>query len=196
MKKVILPLAVLAVVISAHAQEDNFGIKAGANVANLVGDDVSSAADPKLGWYFGAFAEFAFTDQFSIQPELVYSRQGTQSEIAGFDTKAKYNYLNIPILAKYYVTEGLSVTTGPQLGILLAANVDIESPTGDEETDVKDQLKGTDLSWALGAAYKLPNGLSIGARYNLGLSNLPDEGDNDKVRNGVFQIGVSYGIGL
>ena len=54
-----------------------FGVKAGANLANLSGSGVTSN-DPKFGAYGGVFVNIPINAQFKIQPEVLYSMQGTK----------------------------------------------------------------------------------------------------------------------
>ena len=56
-----------------------------------------------------------FNDYLAIQPELVYSRQGARDKVNGDKLKLRANYLNIPVLAKLYVLDELSVDLGPEV---------------------------------------------------------------------------------
>ncbi len=109
-----------------------------------------------------------------------------------FSGTAKVDYINVPLMAKFYVGEGgFSVEAGPQVGFLLSAKVEYD---GGEE-DVKDLLKSTDFGVNLGLGYKMENGLNFGARYNLGLSNANDSDDLDggaEYKNSVIQVSVGY----
>ncbi len=86
----------------------------------------------------GVVAEIMVSDMFAVQPELIYSSQGSDYEESdeGFDFSGtvKLDYLNIPVMAKYYVAEGFSVEAGPQVGFLLSAKDEYD---GGEE-DIKD----------------------------------------------------------
>src|SRR5690606_23573906 len=104
MKKVVFSLFALAAMgLSANAQQVvKFGPKAGLNLANLNGMEDT---EMKVGFHVGAFAEIFFTDKFSLQPELLYSTQGAKGEIMSgtplaTDFEAKYDFINIPIMAK------------------------------------------------------------------------------------------------
>jgi hypothetical protein len=190
MKKVLLSFVLAASFFGATAQVQ-FGAKAGANLANVVGDDAEEAKS-KIGFNVGAFVEIPAGEKFSVKPELVYSLQGAKFEETGEDdVKFNLSYINIPVLAKYNIAEGFFAETGPQIGFLVSA----KAKQGDADgVDIKDTFKGTDFSWALGLGYELPEGFGFNARYNLGLSKLPEDGDG-KVKNGVFQVGVFYKFG-
>ena len=117
MKKLFL-VAAIAVFgfTSANAQEVNFGAKAGVNMATITGDDVDDTKS-KTSFHIGAVAEIAISDKFSVQPELLYSAQGTKADEG--DEELKIDYINLPIIAKYYVAEGFSIEAGHQVGFLM-----------------------------------------------------------------------------
>ena len=132
--------------------------------------------------------------KFAVQPEIILSKQGTSFDFDGSDLESNYTYVNAPILAKLYLIGGLNLQAGPQFGFLASAKQDILDEAGNIEDgrDVKDQLKGTDISVGLGAGWDLPFGLTIDARYNLGLSDVSDQDGADDIKNQVFQISVGY----
>lgn len=196
MKKIVLSaIALVAVAVSANAQQVKFGPKAGLNISNLSG---SNDLESRIGFHVGAVAEIVLSDKFSIQPEVLYSTQGAKysSTILGTTIEGNINndYINVPIMAKYYIIEGFSVEAGPQIGFLAKS----EGKMGDETTDTKDNFKSTDFGINFGLAYDLPMGLFFNARYNLGLSKVAEEniatsalGLTDS-KNGVIQVGVGY----
>lgn len=196
MKKVILTAFVLGTITTAVAQQQvKFGPKAGLNFANLSGDDNS---DMLTGFHVGAVAEIKFNEKFSIQPEVVYSAQGTKYTetfpvLGTVETSLNNDYINIPILAKYYIVDGFSVEAGPQVGFLMKSESKVEGGSGSVTTDSKDNFKSTDFGLGLGLAYDLPVGLFVNARYNLGLSDIRENTSaGDAVKNNVIQVGIGY----
>jgi len=181
MKK-ILVLAIFTVLglTNATAQKIKFGVKGGLNFATVSGDN-TQGIDVVTAFNFGVLSEIPITEKFSFQPELLYSGQGYSFN----DNTVALNYLNIPLMGKYYLIKGLSVEAGPQIGFLLSAK--------NEKTDVKDAFKTVDFGVNFGLGYKLNNGLNFGARYNLGLTNINNlEGSSAKNRNGVIQLSIGY----
>ncbi|MCG8474178.1 MAG: PorT family protein, partial [Cytophagales bacterium] len=142
----------------------------------------------KIGFQAGAFAEFQFSDAFSIQPELLYSLEGAKTKGEG-SVPVNASYLNIPVLVKYYITEGLSLQAGPQIGFLMGANMDGESDLG-ELGKVKDMYKSTNFGLVFGAGYDITENIGVDVRYNLGLTEVPEEEGEVKTSNII--IGVSY----
>jgi hypothetical protein len=196
MKKIMLTAAAVMAFAFSNAQETKFGVKAGVNLATLGGDaeDVSS----KIGFHVGGFAEFKISDKFAIQPELLFSTQGAKEEYSeeGFDVENKLNlsYLNIPVMAKFYVAEKFSLEAGPQIGFLLSAKSKVESGDFSGEVDVKDAYESIDFGVNFGAGYDFTENLSAGIRYNLGLSNIAktEDGEDFKMNNSVFSLSVGY----
>lgn len=181
MKKILL-LAVFTVlgVANVNAQKIKLGVKGGINLASVSGDNTKDIGSV-TAFNFGVLSEVPISEKFSFQPELMYSGQGYSFN----DNTIALNYLNIPLMGKYYVTKGLSVEAGPQIGFLLAAK--------NEKTDVKDSFKTVDFGVNLGLGYKLENGLNFGVRYNLGLTDINNVANSsNKNKNGVFQLSVGY----
>jgi opacity protein-like surface antigen len=210
MKKIILSAAILAAVnFSATAQEAmKFGVKAGVNFATFGGD--ANNAESRTGFHAGAVAEFKLSENFSIQPELLYSQMGskTNESVNEFgvnfreEVSNKYDYISLPILAKYYIIKGLSIEAGPQIGFLVSAKGELDRTVNGESistsADVKDSTKSIDFGLAGGLAYDLPVGLFFQARYYAGISNIADEegsdnGDSDfEVKNMAIQLSIGY----
>ena len=201
MKKLLLIAAVaVSGFTSANAQDINWGAKAGLNFASIAGDGTEELSG-KTGFHIGFLAEMILTDQFAIQPEILYSTQGAKGEISESEFNAKQqlnlNYVNIPIMAKYYIMDGLNLELGPQVGFLVTAEANYEETAEgesfSESEDIKDELNSTDLALAGGLGYKMGK-IFLNARYGVGLSNiLKNEGeDNFSQKNTVFQLSVGY----
>lgn len=218
MKKLLFTAAIAVLgFTSANAQEVQFGVKAGVNLATITGDDIEDNSS-KVGFHVGGVAEIKISEKFSVQPELIFSQQGTKSEFSESgefggnsfsyeeELKIKANYLNLPVMAKFYVAEGLSLEAGPQVGFLLSADAESEftdtetfdgvttTESGSFEQDVKDEFKSVDFGVGFGAGYKLDSGLNFGLRYNLGLSSIGEDFDGEEydVKNNVLQFSVGY----
>jgi hypothetical protein len=193
MKKLTLVLlAGFSFATAANAQSIRFGVKAGANFSNASGDGLQGLSTSTLvGFNGGVFLGLGITDNLFIQPELVYSGQGFKGAVSGTTVTQHENYINIPVLVKYQLPIGLYFQTGPQVGFLMSAK---ESAGGASQDD-KAQFKSIDLAWAVGAGFQVPaTQLGIDVRYNIGLANIADNsgGGSGSVKNGVFQVGLTY----
>ena len=201
MKKAIVFLAAVALTVSASAQNFSYGLKGGLNLSTI---SKAEGAKMKPSIYAGAFAEYKFNDYFGISPELIYSRQGTttsiKDEFEDMKSQVRLNYINVPVLAKIYLADALSLDLGPQVGFLIGAKSyakgTIEGEKVDGTTDVKKAFQSVDFSFGMGLTYNIGKFL-VQARYNLGLTDTAkyadgEEKSKDKYRNNVIQVGVGY----
>jgi len=189
----IITVIALLSIFSVNAQNVQFGAKVGVNFASINGDDTDEL-DMRTSFHVGVFSELSYSEKFSLQPELIYSSQGAKMSDEGFDVSIKLSYINLPIIAKYYLTEGLSLEAGPQFCLLLSAKVEAEFDGESVAEDIKDELNDFDFGINFGVGYKLENGINFTARYNYGFTNLADTEDLDdtKINNGVIQLSVGY----
>lgn len=190
MKKIILSIVAVLAFGFSNAQEVKFGAKAGLSVTTVTGGEFSAGS--KVGFHVGGLAEIKFGEKFAIQPELLYSTKGASYSLFGLDQKVNYSYIDIPVMVKYYVIENLSIEAGPQVGVLMSAKAE----TDGESVDIKDDSKGIDFGFNIGAGYKLSNGIMFQARYCLGLADVSEDVEgavvNYNEKNNGFQISVGY----
>lgn len=201
-KRVSTVLALLAILVfsaplAAGDGKMMLGFKGGINMANVTGDDAPDDTSMRYGLVGGAFLCYKLTDIFAIQPELLYAQKGAKYT-ADDDTERtmKIDYFEIPLLFKVALpTEGKikpSLYAGPALGILMSAK--------DEDEDVKDYFKSTDIGILAGAGlgYMMENGMvGLEVRYEVGLATIDKaEGDEEEsdIKNSVFSIMLSYGF--
>ena len=198
----------LGVTVMAQTEKVKLGVKAGLNLANLTFDENELNSSSKTGFTAGLMVEIPVAKNFSIQPELLYSQQGTKISFSDQDvTNSNYkstidlNYLNIPVMLKYYVLKGLSVQAGPQIGILLKANNEYNDNflgyDNHENLDLKKYSTGIDTSLNFGLGYQYKDKFYTDLRYNISYSNVFKESDvnyviNNDMKNRVFQITVGY----
>lgn len=199
MKKIILAAIAVTTVGFANAQDIKFGLKGGVNLSNFTGD--YRGLSSRVGFQFGGFMEYSLSEKFSIQPELLYSSQGAKLKDSSFDSsyenKTNVNYLNIPVMFKYYVVDKLSIEAGPQIGFLIGGKTkdDVTFVGGEKYSqsyNSKDDFKTLDFGLNFGAGYDFTEKISLGLRYNLGLANIADYGNNFKGHNSVFSLSVGY----
>lgn len=208
MKKLIATIAILALSYGAFAQQINCGVRAGGNYTTLSGVDNTTF---KLGYNFGAFAEYMVVSNIGVQAEINYSAQGANfaytGSLGGINAtwKGSYNfsYLNIPVLAKMHFGN-LGVYVGPQFGFAVVAsktsegtsNLGVNIAKKTTKYD-KDDYNAFDLSLSLGACYNFYGNLGVDVRYNLGLTNVFTDnaaGSSAKPygKNGAIQLGLIY----
>jgi opacity protein-like surface antigen len=190
MKKIILSMIAVLAFGFTNAQETRFGIKGGLNLTSFAGGNYYDAKS-LVGFQIGGFAEIKVIEKLAIQPELLFSTQGANLEYRNEgDYDAKLNYINVPVLAKFYVTKEFTVEAGPQIGFLVSAKEDGHN--------AKDFYKSTDFGFNFGAGYNFTDNLSVGLRYTVGLSNVGDYNAEDfdeyldSPKNSVLALSLGY----
>ena len=174
------------------------GVKAGASVANIFGEDVFDQRF-KLGAALGAFLTYSLSDRFAVQPEVLFVMKGSRYESTSFgdyEETMDFRYLEIPVLAKFFLNRGpvaFNAFAGPALAFKLSAKVKYRWEGLSEEADMEG-MKGADLGLAVGAgsAYRLSRSgrWSLDLRYTFGLTSIDANGDS--VRNGAFLVLVGW----
>ncbi|MCW5910957.1 MAG: PorT family protein [Cyclobacteriaceae bacterium] len=170
------------------------GVKGGPNFAKLdANSSVGENYKNRTGFHGGAFALIKLT-KIGIQPELLFSQQGSTVKFNSQDLKSNFTYVNVPVLLKLYTVAGINLQVGPQFGFLTTAESEYDpiENTPQNIADVKDAYKKSDISAALGVGWDLPFGLTIDARYNLGLSKINGGQNDNESKNQVIQVSLGY----
>ena len=204
-KLILTLLFVVALGFTTMAQSVSIGPRIGAtfskislsNDNEISNDDIDSNA----GLQFGAVSNFKFNEMFSIQPELLYVQKGYKIEEDGSYIKAKFNYMEVPVLAKIaFGSEQFRgfVTGGPTMGYWASgkSSVKLDSFEASEDYEFEDTDNRFELgaSFGVGTAFKMGSGeLNLDVRYGLGFTGLFEtEGNETKARNRVFGISLAY----
>ena len=179
MKKLLVMAAMVLSSVGAFAQYSAGDItiqpKIGLNVAS-VGGDVDG--DYKAGLVVGAEAEYHVSPLIGVSAGLLYSQQGykwSAEDEDESDFKRKPAYLNTPILANFYVANGLALKAGVQPAFMVAK-------------DDAEEVNTFDFSVPVGISYEYMN-ICLDARYNIGCTKVWKEVDGC---NSVFQITLGY----
>ncbi|CAM3590613.1 porin family protein [Flavobacterium chungbukense] len=161
-------------------------------------------ADYKTDFYVGGFSEIKITKIYALQPELNYTRQGSNNVARNYYDEnmqsdriehldLEINYLSLSVMNKFTLPQGIQFQAGPTLDILLNDNLAVRKAQND-------------LGLVLGVAYALPSGLTFEARFKKGLLDIlssdyyQNNSNNyylfgDYNTNINFQLGVSYSFG-
>ncbi|MDD2960875.1 MAG: porin family protein [Muribaculaceae bacterium] len=178
MKKIlILVMCIAAICGTMSGQVGSFklGAKAGLNISNCWGDDTDG--DAKIGYQVGVTAEYRASSLIAIAPELVFSAQGTKDS----QVTNTINYINLPIMAKFYVIEPLSIDFGPEFGYAVYNHLAGEKVEGS-------LYNKFNVGLGIGATYNICK-FAINARYTMGLTNVYKD---LSVKNYNIQIGLGY----
>lgn len=197
MKKILMMAAMMVVTVAAKAQFApgtwTLQPKVGIELTEISADD----AKFKFGLGAGVEGQYQINKWFGVSAALMYQQQGTKVKDSNY--KINLGYINVPVMAKFYVTKGLSLNAGMQIGFLTSCKVD----NGNVEASAKEYANKVDFSIPLSVAYELPMGLTFEARYTTGLTNVFKDSyffdgpasDADKIaydKNEVLMLTVGY----
>jgi hypothetical protein len=217
MKKLMMIAAFMVAAVSANAQGEvgSFSIqpKIGMNLASVVNakkNDEGVKSKTLVGLVAGIEAEYVVANKFSLALGALYSKQGCGFK---FEAPVDYDhfsldYLNIPIVANYYIIPGLAIKAGIQPSFMLGAKnkfkINALGGTMTRNDNIKNNFKTFDLAIPLGASYEYKN-VVFDVRYNLSVLKLNKNKDfivNDvkiaefdkNLRNSVIQFTLGYKI--
>ena len=208
MRKIAL-LIIIAVCGLSQVHAQNFGVKAGYNYSTFSGETSSiSTIEGLSGFYIGGLVELPISNMLSIQPELIFSRQGVDLRqglknlsIRTDTSEIRLDYLNIPVMAKVNLGP-IFLEGGVQFGFLVnkpkvdsyIANVYLRNLLD------KDSYNSFDFGVGAGLGVKLNQHFFVETRYTYSLTNVFDPNDKhfksslisdgDNFKNSVFSIGL------
>lgn len=171
-----------------------YGVKVGINMSSMSND---MAFDPgfgmSVGFRIGGFLNMRWgqrtenslpgTGLWGFQPEIIYSNQAVKTDAGD----VRMNYIAVPLLLKVYPTTALSIEVGPEFSYLISTSPSTMAVDG-AEIKVGD-CKGMNMGLAAGLAYDFEMGLTVGARYTYGFT---DMAKNLKWKNSNIQITVGW----
>ena len=205
MKKIALLLTFMLIGMT-QAVAQNFGFKGGYNYSSLNGEVANdSSLKGRSGFYVGALLELPLGDVISLQPELVYSRQGASWEYKTLGTTTtkdlKMDYLNIPVMAKVNLGP-LFLQGGVQFGFLVG-KPEVSYTAGNRrisQTVDKDAYASFDFGVGAGLGVNLNQHFFVEARYTHSLTNALDPNNNslknahisddNNFKNAVLSLGL------
>ena len=173
-KKLMTLLLVMLACMSASAQVQ-FGAKVGVDLTNFWGKECGHQM--VLNYQAGLLMEYKFHPHFGISPEVVFAAQGGQERVQDSynriltesDKRYHTNYINVPVMLKYYPAQDFSIDFGPQVGFNVYSKYKIGNH---DDTDYKDMTKPIDFGLGLGCTYDLDKNAFIQLRYTLGLTKV------------------------
>jgi hypothetical protein len=171
------------------------GLKGGLNLSKFdIHENAASNVNNRTGYHGGIFALVKIAS-FGIQPEVLFSKQGTNFTYNSTNYKANFDYINVPVMLKLYLPLGLNIQAGPQFGFKTTDDLKAAVSGGSTTAVAANFKKNKDTSIAVGAGWDLPFHLVIDARYVIGLSDIkfqPTPTQPVTFKNKVVQISVGY----
>ena len=149
-----------------------FGFQIGANTANMNFNLGSTATAEhtdnvwKTGMTFGFILYIPLASKLTLQSEYSFThRNGSDNSL---DVDYSSDYLTIPLLLKYQVTNKFSFLAGPQVELLINA----KSINKGTSTDITHQVEERSIGITGGFEYDFINPFFLSLRYFQGLNNI------------------------
>lgn len=222
MKRTILMAvsALMMCVSTASAQSVDagaFSVKPYAGVSlSYFSPKPSYVNDMKTGYAFGVEGIYQASDELALSLGVGYARMGvkeknvtymfgTEGMVKFTDLRQNLDYIYVPVMASYYVTENLALKAGVQFGFntykgatydAIVGETGVGAKTYRGEDSVLDVNK-FDFGIPVGVAFEYEN-LCLDLRYYFGLNKvfksteLTKSWEEDKVKNRAVMFTVGY----
>ena len=181
-----------------NADHENFfriGAKAGVNINKINGQAYKDGFN--YNYLLGVFMQFNFSKPFGLQPEFNFVQSSSEFTnksstiyddlfLDGSQKKAKLDYLKVPLLLNVNIgpSKRVKLQLGPQYGNVLKQTVDSLNSNGNI-------FKTADWSAVGGLWIQIPF-INLGARYEIGLSNLNDIDNQEKWKSQAYTIFAGF----
>ena len=183
---------------SMDFEHENFfriGAKAGVNINKINGQSYKTGFS--YDYLLGGFMQFNFTRRFGIQPEVNFTQSSSKftddaTDIyddlftGGSQKKVRLSYIKVPVLLNINIgpSKRIKLQVGPQVGGLLKQKID-------SLNNNEDLFKKSDWSAVGGLWIQIPF-INLGARYELGLSNINDIDNRQKWKSQGFTLFAGF----
>lgn len=198
MKKILI-LAVCILGFTAASAQVSFkpGIRGGINFSHFTkgenndyyyGNNQNSNFDrsSKTDFYLGFFGALKLSKFYTLQPEVDYSRQGSNIKYTQYNyntdtyntvsSDLEVSYISIAVANKFTFNK-FNFHVGPTIDFVVEENFNTESEV--------------DLAFFLGAGYNFTDNFGIEARVKKGIIPVLDYSDGNHT-NVVFSVGATY----
>ena len=203
MKDLIISLLFSALCLNAYSQKKKdpaekeslfrWGFKGGLNLNKIEGQSFNEGFS--YNYALGGFMQINFSRKLGIQPEVNFVQTSAEQSdditviyddlfLEGTQKKAKLDYLKFAGLLNIDIgpSQRVKLQLGPQWGMLLDEAVDSLQSS-------QDVFKTSEFSVLGGIMLQLPL-FHIGARYELGLTNINGIDNQDKWKSQAWQFFV------
>ena len=200
MKKLILFIAALMIGVGAQASSPlKWGVKAGMNYHTVgeltnLGKDIVKAEN-RVGWHAGLQASWQISRVFSIDPELIFSRNSYNlTPSVGTGGIAYLNTIDVPVVLGVKIIGPLKAQGGINI------NVMTDSGVKGEDKPFRFSASSQALGYLLGLGVDLGH-INITARYNgffrqsessVAFNKAQTTDDLMKMQVSTWQLGVGF----
>ncbi len=143
----------------------------------------------KPGFTFGFILQIPISEKFSLQPEYSFTRRyGTDHSI---EIDYRLDYLSMPLLLKYKISENFGVFAGPQFELLINAH----SINNGQNTDITHVVEERSIGLVFGLEVFISDAVFISGRYFQDFNNIGIYQRSSEVKEFKYQL-VSLTAGM
>jgi len=208
--------ALLVLIFGEKAATENFyfSLKIGASYSMIT--NVEDGKN-RLGANFGLINNIRINDRLYLTPEfLPLAPRGVKDVpiqttgdpnldallVNPSSTDRKLNYIDIPVLLRYHITDRIRISAGPQISFLTGAtdiyySEPLDGTVLHTEIDIKENLSPVDLGGVIDISYLFAKphggkGMVLYLRYNHGFIDMIKENMGDPRMNSAIQFGAAF----
>lgn len=156
--KIVLAFLLFISICKISAAQVSFGVKGGMNLNYMpfkyeINGSTKSEPDPSsnIGFHLGGYIQVSLSENFFFQPELQYSRRGTDN--------VNLHYFELPLLFSFAPFESIQFELGSNVALLVSTS----------RPFFLDYQKNFDAGITGGVRYSLSKRIFISGRYYFGL---------------------------
>ncbi|MGZ3754606.1 MAG: porin family protein [Mucilaginibacter sp.] len=177
------------------ANQVQVGFAAGLNTSNIVDANNSYYSTGNLtGFNAGLTFDVPIVYNFSFAPEVRYSQKGYFAETTDGNLTQHFNFIDVPLLAKFKLVPGFNLYVGPQISFLVSSNQTFDNGFVVSRQNTYDYTgNNTFIDGVVGVSFDITRYFDLHARYAIDLNStssnstvIPD------YRNQTWQFG--FGI--
>ena len=196
MKRVLFGLMLILGVSATqvNAQSVTTGVKAEANLSNFILSDMPTVKNNLgIGATIGGFVKFDISNNFAIQPELLFHFQSSKMEQLSIENNYEYWGVEIPVYAIGQWTNSSNGRFYAGVGPYIGLGFDARYTDPEYKLYEDDTMQPVDFGFGLQVGYEFAGGFQINAGYKLGVVNALDKAKDIST---MLPQRISLGIGF
>lgn len=176
-------------------QPVQIGLAIGMNTSNIVDANNSyRGTNTVSGFNAGITFDAPIAYNFSFAPEVLYSQKGYFAETTDGNLTQRYNFIDVPLLAKFKIAPGFNFLIGPQVSFLISSNNTFDDGfIVSRQNDYNYNGNNIFIDGVIGLSVDLGRYVDLHTRYAIDLNQT---NSNSTVipnyRNQVWQFGIGF----
>ncbi len=188
---------------SLEAQRSEFGVVAGLNSSTMsLSGTTLDSPKKRNGFVGGGFLTLRLGEILAVQPEVIFTMKGIEAvnPDQSFTTgrlQLKTDYVQIPLLVKAFLPilgDDLRphLFAGPSIEWLVNCRVGEDTLGGTRGCADTPAIKGSDTSVIMGGGVDVIGAFTFQMRYDLGLTNLLENGGSSSAKHRTLSFMLGY----